>query len=195
MATIILRIGRSGKRTWQSQVRKKGYPRKTKTFDRKTDAIKWARKIEREMDEGTWRNLNGADSILFSDALHRYLSEVSIKKRPRTEVRDRLSASYLKQMLGEFTLAQVTPDKVANYRDERLKKVSPHSVRIELSLLSNLFNIARKEWAFGGMENPVCVGRCGRRICSCGQLANRVKYQRFQRPWPDPVRARAPLYA
>ena len=168
MATIILRIGRSGKRTWQSQVRKKGYPRQTKTFDRKTDAIKWARKIERQMDESTWRNLNGADSILFSDALHRYLSEVSIKKRPRTEERDRLSASYLKQMLGALTLAQVTPDKVAKYRDERLKKVSPHSVRIELSLLSNLFNIARKEWAIGGMENPVSAikkpqipeGRC-----------------------------------
>jgi integrase len=124
--------------------------------------------VERRMDESTWRNLNGADSILFSDALHRYLSEVSIKKRPRTAERDRLSATYLKQVLGALTLTQVTPDKVAKYRDERLKKVSPHSVRIELSLLSNLFNIAKKEWAIGRIENPVSLikrpqipeGRC-----------------------------------
>jgi len=168
MATIIPRIGRKGKRTWQAQVRKKGFPGQTKTFDRKSDAIKWARMIERQMDKSTWRNLKGANSILLEGALHRYLSEVSVKKRPSTAKRDQLSASYLRQMLGSLTLAQVTPDKVAKYRDERLKKVSPHSVRIELSLLSNLFNIARKEWAIGGMENPVSAikkpqipeGRC-----------------------------------
>jgi hypothetical protein len=155
MATIVPRTGRSGKRTWQAQVRKKGYPRQTKTFDRKSDAVKWARMIERKMDEQTWRNLNGAESLLMSNALDRYLNEVSTKKRPRSADRDRLSASYLHQSFGSLTLAQITPDKVASYRDKRLKKVSPHSVRIELALLSHLFNIARKEWAITGLENPV----------------------------------------
>ena len=76
MATIVPRTGLTGKRTWQAQVRKKGYPRQTKTFDRKTDATKWARMIERQMDEQTWRNLNGAESLLMSNALDRYLNEV-----------------------------------------------------------------------------------------------------------------------
>jgi hypothetical protein len=40
MPTIVPRKGTTGKRTWQAQIRKKGYPRQTKTFDRKTDAIK-----------------------------------------------------------------------------------------------------------------------------------------------------------
>jgi hypothetical protein len=111
--------------------------------------------IERKMDEQTWRNLNGAESLLMSNALDRYLNEVSTKKRPRSADRDRLSASYLHQSFGSLTLAQITPDKVASYRDKRLKKVSPHSVRIELALLSHLFNIARKEWAITGLENPV----------------------------------------
>jgi len=176
MATIIPRTGRRGKRTWQAQVRKKGYPRQTKTFDRKTDATKWARMVERQMDKSTWRNLKDASSIILSDAIDKYLSEVSVKKRPRTAERDQLSASYLKQMLGSLTFTQVTPDKVAKYRDERLKEVSPHSVRIELSLLSNLFNISRKEWAIGGIENPVSAikkpqipeGRCP--ILSHGQI-------------------------
>jgi integrase len=124
--------------------------------------------IERKMDEQTWRNLNGAESLLMSNALDRYLNEVSTKKRPRSADRDRLSASYLHQSFGSLTLAQITPDKVASYRDKRLKKVSPHSVRIELALLSHLFNIARKEWAITGLENPVSAvkkpqipeGRC-----------------------------------
>jgi integrase len=67
-----------------------------------------------------------------------------------------------------LTLAQVTPDKVASYRDKRLKEASPHSVRIEMALLSHLFNTARKEWAIFGLENPVSIvkkpkipeGRC-----------------------------------
>jgi integrase len=168
MATITPRPGPNGKRVWQAQIRKKGYPRQFKTFDRKTDGVKWARMVEREMDEGTWRNLKGAESVLLKDALEKYLNEVSIKKRPRTADRDRLSASYLRNGLGLYTLAQTTPDKVAAYRDRRLKLVSPHSVRIELALLSHLFNIARREWGVGQIENPVSViekpeipeGRC-----------------------------------
>lgn len=155
MATIVPRTGRNGNRTWQAQVRKKGYPRQTKTFDRKNDAVKWARMIERQMDERTWRNIQGADSILMKDALRKYLDEVSTQKRPRTAERDALSASYLKQEFGSLTMAQVTSKKVSKYRDKRLKKTSPHSVRLELSLLSHLFNVALKEWGIGKFDNPL----------------------------------------
>ena len=41
------------------------------------------------------------------------------------------------------------------HRDLRLKTVTPNSVRIELALLSNLFNVAAREWSFRGLENPV----------------------------------------
>lgn len=168
MATIVPRIGKTKKRTWQAQVRKKGYPNQTKTFDRKTDAVKWARKIERQMDEKTWRDLKGADSLTLTQALDTYLNEVSTRKRPRSAERDRLSASYLRHAFGALTLAQMTPDRIARYRDARLKKVSPHSVRLEMALLSHLFNIARKEWAISGLGNPVSAvkkpqipeGRC-----------------------------------
>lgn len=157
MATIVSRPGPKGRRVWQVQIRKKGYPSQSKTFDRKTDATKWGRMVERQMDEGTWRNLTGAHSVLLSEALDRYLAEISIKKRPRSAERDRLSASSLHLHLGKLTLARVTPDKVAAYRDKRLQEVSPHSVRLELALLSNLFNIARREWALGAIENPVAM--------------------------------------
>jgi integrase len=155
MATIIPRIGTKGNRTWQAQVRRKGYPRQTRTFNRKRDAASWARKIEREMDEGTWRNVNGADSILMETALERYLNEVSIQKRPRSAERDALSSSYLSKEFGHLTLAQVTPQRISRYRDKRLKVVSPHSVRLEMALLSHFFNVALKEWDIGAFENPV----------------------------------------
>jgi integrase len=155
MATIIPRLARKGKKTWQAQVRKKGYPKKTKTFDRKTDAVNWARKIERQMDEQTWRNVMGADTLLLKDALKRYLEQVSTKKRPASSNRDTLSATYLEAELGAFTLTAVTPKNLATYRDKRLKSASAHSVRLELALISHLYNVALREWDLGEFENPL----------------------------------------
>ena len=155
MATIIKRPGPAGKTVFRAEIRRKGFPRQVKTFALKRDATNWARKIEREMDEGIWRDLKDADKILFASALKRYVENVSIKKRPSTCKRDQLSASHLNRRLGHLSLTQITNSKVAKYRDERLKEVSPHSVRIELALLSNLYNIARNEWKIGKVDNPV----------------------------------------
>lgn len=155
MASIIKRPGPGGKTVYRAEIRRKGFPKQIKTFQLKRDAVSWARKIEQEMDAGTWRDLQDASTYLFKDALDRYLKNVSSKKRPGSCKRDELSISYLKKHLGDFSLTQITPSKVASYRDNRLSLVSPHSVRIELALLSHLFNIARQEWRVGNIENPV----------------------------------------
>jgi len=155
MASIIKRPGPGGKTVFRAEIRRKGFPKQIKTFQLKRDAVSWARKIEQEMDAGTWQDLKDASKYLFKDALERYLGKVSIKKRPGSCKRDHLSASYLKKHLGDFSLTQITPSKVATYRDTRLNLLSPHSVRIELALLSHLFNVARKEWHIGNIENPV----------------------------------------
>ena len=88
MATIIKRPGPAGKTVFRAEIRRKGFPRQVKTFALKRDATNWARKIEREMDEGIWRDLKDADRVLFASALDRYLENVSIKKRPSTCKRD-----------------------------------------------------------------------------------------------------------
>ena len=36
--------------TWQVQIRRKGYPTQTRTFDKKLDGEVWARDVERDMD-------------------------------------------------------------------------------------------------------------------------------------------------
>jgi hypothetical protein len=53
-------------------------------------------------------------------------------------------------------MATITPDLVAEYRDERRAAgKSASTVRLELSLLSHLFTIAIKEWRIGLFYNPV----------------------------------------
>ncbi len=155
MASIIKRPGPGGKTVYRAEIRRKGFPKQIKTFQLKRDAVSWARKIEQEMDAGSWQDLQDASKYLFKDALDRYLKNVSIKKRPGSYKRDELSVSYLRKHLGDFSLTQITPSRVASYRDNRLNLVSPHSVRIELALLSHLFNIARQEWRVGNIQNPV----------------------------------------
>jgi len=155
MATFIKRPGPKGAVVWQAQVRKKGYPSQIKTFDRKGDAQKWAKMTEHQMEVGLWKNAKEASQITLSQALDRYLSSVTPRKRPATQASENLSARTLKEAMGNLSLLQVTPEKVASYRDERLESVSPNTVRIELALLSNLFNIAEREWSYNGLDNPV----------------------------------------
>ncbi len=52
-------------------------------------------------------------------------------------------------------MASIFQSDIANYRDERLKVVSPNMVRLELALLSHLFTIGVKEWGMAGLVNPV----------------------------------------
>ena len=58
--------------------------------------------------------------------------------------------------MGNYSLAAITPDLVAQYRDQRLESgMSNNTVRLELALLSHLFTIAIKEWRIGLFYNPV----------------------------------------
>ena len=49
MASVIKRSG-----SWQAKIKRKGYPVIFKTFVDKADAKSWARKIEYQMDSGSW---------------------------------------------------------------------------------------------------------------------------------------------
>jgi hypothetical protein len=145
MASIIQRKGPKSIIVWQAQIRKSGFPTQIKTFKRKGDAQKWARKIESEIESGHWKDTNEASKITFTQALERYLKTVTPQKRPKTQVSEILSAKRLKSNFSKYSLLQITPEKVAAYRDKRFsEKVSANTIRIELALLSNLFNVAKE---------------------------------------------------
>ena len=77
-------------------------------------------------------------------------------ERPSTAYGESRKAKALKKKFDAYSLAAITPDLVAEYRDERLAAgKSADTVRLELSLLSHLFTIAIKEWRLGLIYNPV----------------------------------------
>ena len=52
MASITLRTARDGAKTYKVEVRLKGHPAQRATFDRLTDAKKWAQATEAAIREG-----------------------------------------------------------------------------------------------------------------------------------------------
>lgn len=152
MATIT----KTPSNTWKAMIRKRGWPTTIKTFRTKRDAQDWARRTEDEMVRGVYIDRAGSDRLLLGPALDRYLREVSSTKRATTAYAEGHKAKALKEHLGSYSLAAITPDLVAQYRDQRLEAgKSNNTVRLELALLSHLFTIAIKEWRVGLFYNPV----------------------------------------
>ncbi len=67
--------------------------------------------------------------------------------------------SRIKNLLGGSlairSLASIRSSDIASYRDSRLKEVSAQTVIHEINLISNLFNVSRKEWGMENLSNPV----------------------------------------
>jgi integrase len=90
------------------------------------------------------------------DLLGRYLRDVTPTKR--SEESERLRLEKLKRdPLCDLTLATLTTQALAAYRDRRLLVVKPGTVRRELSLLHHTLDIARREWGYCLQQNPVSL--------------------------------------
>lgn len=142
-----------GPHQWQAQVRKKGYPLQTKTFETKAAAETWARATEYEMDQGLFVSRAEAESTTLGELLQRYLEEVTPLKKGASPEAARIRA-LLRHKLANRYVAGIRGVDIARYRDKRLKKVSPGTAKRDLVILSHLFEVARKEWGIH-VYNPV----------------------------------------
>lgn len=89
-------------------------------------------------------------------ALDRYLKDISPTKKVSTQSRETRRIRLIKDAFGKYSLAAVTPDLIANYRDQRLAAgKSNNTVRLELALLGPLYSVAIREWQIGLLYNPV----------------------------------------
>lgn len=178
---------------WQAIVRRKGYPLKARSFTLKRDAERWSREQERLIDLGQWADLDELRRTKLSDLIDRYAMEVTPNKRSRYSEAYRLA--FLKTITpSKLSVAAITSQHVAEWRDERLKTVKSGTVLRDLQLLNNIFNVAIREWGLPLSRNPVAHIRkppqgkhrdrvltdCERfaLLSSCGQCSN---------PWILPV--------
>jgi len=119
------------------------------------------------MVRGLFVQRGPSERLTFETAMRRYLAEVTPTKRPFTQMGELRRSVPLIAFFGKYSLAAVTAELVAQYRDKRLagedrkgKDGEPvpraaNTVRIELALLGHLFTTAIKEWGLGLGYNPV----------------------------------------
>jgi integrase len=150
MATIRQLRGR-----WQAQVRRRGVPPRAKSFDRRSDAERWAREIESEADRSGWvSDTRLAEKTTLGELLTRYCAEVTPTKKSASSEKARIGA-LIRRDVSHRTLAKLNSTHIASYRDERLKTVAPATVIRELNTISHALEIAQREWGFYLPRNPV----------------------------------------
>lgn len=118
--------------------------------------------LESKVGETTSEGLPPSNSRpTLTKALDAYRVRVSILKKGFAQEAFRIQ-QIQRSFLGELELDEITSVDVASYRDARLAQlnpktkvpISPATVRLELSLLSNLFEVARIEWGYCTGSNP-----------------------------------------
>ena len=133
----------SGK--WNAQVRRKGHSLVSKTFLSQKDAHVWIRSIESEMDKGSYINRSVLESTTLGEVLVRYRDEITPTKKGKKQEETRI-AMWLSHPLAKRSLASLKSSDFVKHRDSRCASVASNTVRLELALLSHLFNVVRKEW-------------------------------------------------
>jgi len=133
-------------------IRKAGFPPVSETFTRKSDAEKWARKTESEMDHRVY--IVDTRQTVF-ELFERYRNEVSTTK-PGYRWEDlRIKLLLRTAPFCRKRIAQVAPQDIQAWRNQRLLEVGQATVLREMNLVSSIFNHAIKEWHTAMPFNPV----------------------------------------
>ncbi len=155
MATIQTRQTEDGKPRYRVQIRLKGYPLQTATFDRKTDAREWAQTTEADIKAGRHFKTAEAKRHTFRDMVDRYLRDVMPHKNAQTQRAQIRQLAWWKEQLGERPLADISPALIAETRDRLAgtptpsgKPRAPATVARYLAALSHCYSVAVKEWGW-----------------------------------------------
>ncbi|MCS6944012.1 MAG: site-specific integrase [Sutterellaceae bacterium] len=164
-------VRKRGQNQYQVEVRRRGYPRLVRTFQTVAEAKAWARQVESSIDRGDFVDRTEAQRTTLREALERYAQEVTARKRSRARELNRIRW-WQRQPLAARPLASLRGMDFAAYRDSRRQQgLAEGTIRLELALVSHVFETARKEWGMEGLVNPVrnirmpsCGGERDRRL-------------------------------
>ena len=139
---------------WRAKVRRRGYRHLSRSFSTRARAERWAREVERALEDGETVALSALRELpTLAEALDRYEREVTPTKKSARDERYKIRVLQATDLAGR-SLDLIQPHDVAQLRDTLLETRSEATVRRLLALLSHLYNTARREWGYA-VENPV----------------------------------------
>jgi len=150
------------KNSWRVTIRRRGQYLSA-TFDTRTEAVTWAVEAEAQIIKGA--DASGVSKELqvavegepATVALRRYANEVSTRKRGVRWEQIRIEAMIRNDDVFKKPIVAISGADIAEWRDRRLRKVSPSTVNRELCLLSAIFSFAMRECRMGLTSNPCAM--------------------------------------
>jgi len=143
MASIETRRNQDGRRRYRAIVRRKGYPRASRTFAYKGEAHAWARAVEADMAAGRYR-VSVRRSLTVAELVDRYIATIVPSKK--TGNRQAQQLGVWRDLVGQYDVDQLRPAHIASARDAIAQGRAPATVVRYLAALSHLFTIAIKDW-------------------------------------------------
>lgn len=149
-------ISKTDAGTYKVLIRKArfGVPQLYKTFTRKEDAEAWGRKTESEIERGAWRDVGGADRMMFGQALTKYSEEESTNHRGGDPEQSHIRTISSDELVSR-TLSRITRGDVRAMRDRWEKAgYAVSTINRRLGIVHAMFECARESWGMAGLENP-----------------------------------------
>jgi integrase len=148
-------IRQTKNKSWQVIIRRLGVPTQYKTFKTKTAAVHWTHQIEHEIDKGNRVDFNLANKVTINDIIDDYLRQQELTFI-RDYKREKSRLLLLKQQLGAYSLNQLTPSRIALFRDLRLSQgLSPATVIKDINTLSKVIKLGQVGWGVYLPSNPI----------------------------------------
>lgn len=169
VATITKRTGKNGT-SYKVQIRLKGHPAETASFDRLTDAKRWAAQTETAIRQG--RHFGIARRRTFTELADKYQATIGHLKSADARTPH---LAYWCSAFADLVLEDITPALIAEKRDALMQPADDHKARSPatanryLATLSACCAYAVKE--LGWIERNPCA-----RVRKGKESAGRVRY-------------------
>ena len=157
MATIQRRKWKK-KTSYVALVRRKGFKTVVKSFRTKSEAKKWGRAIERELDLGNYNDFSEAQRLTLADLFTRYLREDKHKKIKSWRMHEFRIGILLKDTISDTNLLRLSSKHLSEFKDRKRKEIGPSTWNKYLSLISVVIDTARRDWGIYLPNNPVHSG-------------------------------------
>ena len=118
------------------EIKRQGHKNIYKTFNQKSDAMKWGRSVELQLDQSRYRDTSNASKTTLLSVMERHLKErLRVVRAPKKE-QSRFNV-IKKHDIVKRSLSSLTPQIFARYRDERMDDgISNSTICRELSFMS-----------------------------------------------------------
>lgn len=160
MASIKKRTGTTGRVSYLVEIRLRGYPHQRATFDKLTDAKRWAQQTESAIKDGRHFKTSEAKKHTLADLVGRYIEKV-LPTKPGQIIHQKPQLLWFKEKIGYLVLADVTTAVLIKCRDDlqseptsQGKTRGPATTNRYFAALGHAFTVAVNEWEW--LEsNPV----------------------------------------